>query len=92
MTATTLTGSARNRITTDWQRCFPHLGVRKPMSLLKRNGPLLIGIYLDGTRSNDVYVPLFHVHALMWPSSDMALKLCQRDASANLIRIGRPTV
>lgn len=57
------------------------------MSLLKRNGPLLLGIYLERTRSNDVYLPLFHVHALMWPSSDMTLGLCQGLAYKGMARL-----
>lgn len=73
----TLTRKAKEQITSDWQRLFPHLGVWKPMSLLRRNGPLLVGIWLDRTRSNDRYVPLFHVHNLIRPCANIVLGLCQ---------------
>lgn len=70
-----LTATVKNAITEDWQRAFPTLGVFKPMWLAKRHGPLLLGLVLDRTRSNDVYVPKFHVHNLLAPSRAILLSL-----------------
>jgi hypothetical protein len=70
-----LSASAKKLITSDWAKSFPSLGVYKPMWLLKRHGPLLMGILLERTRSNDVYLPCFHVHNLLVPSSTIALSL-----------------
>jgi hypothetical protein len=75
VTKATLTASTKRRITEDWQACFPNLGVAQPLWLMKRNGPLLIGICLDRTRSNDVYVPAFHVHSLLAPRPAITLTL-----------------
>jgi hypothetical protein len=70
-----LTASAKKEITSDWGKLFPSLGVYKPMWLLKRHGPLLMGIVLDRTRSNEVYLPKFHVHNLLTPSPAILLSL-----------------
>lgn len=75
MTGAVLTATAKRRITDDWSKCFPNLGVAKPMWLMKRNGPILMGVCLDRTRSNDVYVPSFHVHNLLTPSRAVTLSL-----------------
>ena len=70
-----LSASAKKLITSDWSNLFPSLGVYKPMWLLKRHGPLLMGLLLERTRSNDVYLPCFHVHNLLVPSSTITLSL-----------------
>jgi hypothetical protein len=75
MATTPLTAAARKRITEDWKNAFPNLGVYKPMWLMKRNGPLLMGICLDRTRSNDVYIPKFHVHDLISTFPGISLML-----------------
>jgi hypothetical protein len=52
-----------NKITKDWQRELPKLGINRPMSLLRRVGPLLVGVSLErefGSR----YTPTFHVQFL----------------------------
>jgi len=42
-----LTKSAEKQITEDWQREILSLGVYEPRWLLRRVGPLLVGICLD---------------------------------------------
>jgi hypothetical protein len=39
--------------------------IYKPLHLLKRNGPLLTGIYLKPVYGEEHYVPVFHTHSLM---------------------------
>lgn len=70
-----LSTSAKREITNDWARSFPSLGVYKTMWLIKRHGPFLMGVVLDRTRENDVYLPRFHVHNLLAPSPAILLSL-----------------
>ncbi|MDC6167876.1 hypothetical protein [Paucibacter sp. XJ19-41] len=70
-----LSVSTSREITNDWRESFPLLGIYKSMWLLKRHGPLLMGIALDRTRSNDVYLPTFHVHNLLVPAPAILLSL-----------------
>ena len=59
-----LTPTAKRKITEDWNRRFPEMGFYKPLHLLRRVGPLLIGILLERDSTNDCYLPTFHVHNL----------------------------
>lgn len=63
-TRMTLTPPVALQITQDWAREFPGLGIYKPRWLLRRAGPLLVGICLDKGQGGDVYMPCFHVHFL----------------------------
>lgn len=63
-TRMTLTSPVARRITRDWAREFPGLGIYKPRWLLRRAGPLLVGICLDKGAASDAYLPCFHVHFL----------------------------
>ena len=74
----TLTASVKKRITEDWHSYFPELGVYSPMHLLKRHGPLLIGICLDQTSSGDIYRPTFHVDCLCKEFPVVTLTLATR--------------
>jgi len=70
-----LTKATKQRISDGWVREFPSLAVYKPMWLLKRAGPLLIGICLDRDSSNERYIPTFHLHNLLSPSTKITLTL-----------------
>lgn len=59
-----LTRPVEKRITEDWLREIPSLGIYRPRRLLRRAGPLLIGICLERDSGGDVYKPMFHVHCL----------------------------
>jgi len=59
-----LTRSVNRRITNDWRREVPSLGVYRPRHLLRRVGPLLVGICLDRDSGGADYLPHFHVHCL----------------------------
>ena len=74
MTVITLTKALKRTITQDWADCFCGLGVYRPMHLLRRVGPLLMGILLERNSSNRSYMPTFHVH-----------NLCRADSSINLM-------
>lgn len=60
----TLTPAAKKKITADWNTAFTDFGTYKPMHLLRRTGPLLMGVLLEKGASNDFYKPVFHVHNL----------------------------
>jgi len=59
-----LTKASEKQITEDWQREIPILAVYEPRWLLRRVGPLLVGICLDRDSGGDIYKPIFHVHCL----------------------------
>lgn len=61
---TTLTRTAEKRITADWQSELLDMGVHKPMHLLRRVGPMLVGMCLDRSSSGTEYLPKFHTHFL----------------------------
>lgn len=65
----------KKRITIDWQHVFPSLGIYKPMHLLNRIGPLLVGILLEVKSGNESYIPTFHVHCLLQPFPTVSLGL-----------------
>jgi len=75
---TKLTPMLKRKITKDWQTCFPSLSIYKPMQLLKRLGPVLVGICLDRDSMNEGYFPTFHIHFLTQESSGIYLILAQR--------------
>ena len=54
----------KNQITKDWQLELPKLGVYRARCLLRRVGPLLVGVTLLGGSARDHYEPFFHVHFL----------------------------
>lgn len=64
MSWTKLTPAAKKKITSDWNEAYSAFGVYKPLHLLRRVGPLLMGIALEKGASNDFYKPIFHVHNL----------------------------
>lgn len=63
------------RVTEDWCRCFPAMKAYKSMWLLKRNGPLLVGICLEENRDSTTYRIIPHVHNLTRPSTFVSLTL-----------------
>ena len=65
----------KKRVTNDWANLFPALQIWKPTRLLKRHGPLLIGISLDHDRSRKNYTPKAHFHTLCIPFPTMSLGL-----------------
>jgi hypothetical protein len=60
----TLTKSVEKKIIEDWQREIPSLGIYAPRQLLRRVGPLLVGICLERDSGGAKYKPTFHVHCL----------------------------
>jgi hypothetical protein len=62
-----LTKSAKKAIIKDWNSVFPELGTYQDVWLIKRAGPILIGICLDRDSGNDRYRPLIFLHNLCIP-------------------------
>ena len=65
----------QNRITKDWKQELPRLGIHRPRHLLRRVGPLLVGVCLDRDSTNQRYIPTFHVHFLGNEVSSTSLTL-----------------
>jgi len=70
-----LNKSISKQITGDWQREIPGLGVFASLHLLRRVGPLLVGVCLERDSSGEIYQPLFHVHFLGIEAPTVHLKL-----------------
>jgi hypothetical protein len=85
---TTLKANAK-AITADWLAAFPLFDVYKPLWLMRRIGPVLQGIVLDKTRSNDEYIPTSHVHALTRDFPVISLMLGQRADRISVSHHGR---
>jgi len=71
-----MTKSVEKRITEDWQRELPHLAVYRPRHLLRRVGPLLVGVCLDRDSGGEKYKPCFHVHFLGKEFPTVSLTMC----------------
>jgi hypothetical protein len=71
-----LTKSNEKQITVDWQREIPSLGIYAPRHLLRRVGPLLVGVSLDRDSGGEIYKPVFHVHCLGKEFPCVSLTLC----------------
>ncbi|MGE3182975.1 MAG: hypothetical protein AB7N71_15210 [Phycisphaerae bacterium] len=70
-------------ITKDWQNEFPSLGVYKPLRLLRRCGPILVGLCLERASSGDIYKPIFHSHCLLRQFPTISLSLAVQLQAAN---------
>jgi hypothetical protein len=85
---TTLKAEAKV-ITADWSAAFPMFDVYKPLWLMRRIGPVVQGIVLDKTRSNDEYIPTSHVHSLTRDFPVISLMLGQRADRVSVSRHSR---
>ncbi len=72
-----LTKSVERRITSDWHQEFPSLGMHTLRHLLRRVGPLVVGICLERDSSGVQYKPLFHVHSLTKPFPVVSLTMSE---------------
>ena len=54
----TISGATRRRLTADWLSALSQLTVLRPMHFVRRHGPLLMSLVLDGTRTPDYFVPV----------------------------------
>lgn len=70
-------------ITKDWQNEFPGLGVYKPLHLLRRCGPILVGLCLNRSSSGNIYKPTFHSHCLLRQFPTISLSLAVQLKAAN---------
>jgi len=64
-------------ITKDWQLELPKLGIYENRELLRRVGPLLVGVHLARDSAGDNYLPIFHVHFLGNSCTFLSLTLGQ---------------
>jgi hypothetical protein len=86
--AVVLTKANEKEITEDWRKEIPSLGVYAPRHLLRRVGPLLVGMCLDRDSSGEIYKPIFHVHFLGKEAPTVFLTLATQVQSD---RSGGPT-
>ena len=86
---TRLTPSVKNQITRDWNDLFPSLAVYRPMHLLRRVGPVLIGVCLERDSTNEQYRPVAHVHSLcrVFPVVTLSLSSQAHDEKMRLLTI-----
>jgi hypothetical protein len=72
-----LTKSVETKITLDWATELPGLGVYQPRWLIRRVGPLLVGVCLDRDSGGEKYKPCFHAHFLgkNWPYPEPTLTM-----------------
>lgn len=70
-----LTPTIKKQITSDWYEHFAHFTVYKPMWMLRRAGPIVIGVLLERDSSNNKYKPYFHIHILLRPNESITLSL-----------------
>ncbi len=78
-----LTPKIENAITNDWHHELPGLSVYKPRHLLRRVGPLLIGVCLDRDSGGEKYKPCFHCHFLGKDFPVVSLTLCSQLKAAS---------
>lgn len=71
-----MTSRARLQATREWARALPAFQVWRSGRLLRRIGPVLQGVTLDGT--GDRYYPTAHVHALVTDFPVVSLTLAHR--------------
>lgn len=77
-----LTAKVEKLITNDWHSLLPKLSIYKPRHLLRRAGPLLVGVCLDRDSGGDRYKPCFHCHFLGKEFPVVSLTLCSQLRSA----------
>lgn len=65
----------RERIQSDWRSCCPSMRLYKSMSLIKRNGPIIVGLSLREDRGNTSYKVIPYVHNLLRQTSYITLTL-----------------
>lgn len=65
----------KKHVTKDWLVQFPTFQMWKPTRLLRRHGPLLIGICLEYVGDPTVYRPSVHFHNLCLPFPDISLDM-----------------
>jgi len=75
MSCEKITQANKKKITSDWNNLFPSLAIYKPMHLMNRLGPLLVGIILEVKSGKTDYIPTYHVHSLMRPFPAISLTL-----------------
>jgi hypothetical protein len=72
-----LTPAVKRRITRDWARYFPSMTFYKPGWLLRRVGPMVMGICFNRNADGSAYIPRTHVHNLANSSPGISLALAR---------------
>ena len=78
-----LTPALKKQITNDWAQAFPGLGVYKQMHMLRRVGPIVLGICLNRSAAGTTYRPIWHIHLLLKEDSALSLNLAMHYRSKN---------
>lgn len=89
-----LDAKTKRRITTDWVDATIGFQRYRPLHLLKRHGPILVGIYLKPSRDGKEYYPTSHIHNLCIASPALLLSCkfeCSRVAtrSHDMVKVER---
>lgn len=74
-----MTVQDKRRILADWGSVFPEMKPHGSTRLVRRNGPILVGVLLDRESSGESYRPTAHAHCLLsvdgFPSDRITLDL-----------------
>ena len=84
-----LDARSKEAITRDWQKQLPSMGIHRPMKLLRRAGPMLVGVYLQRDSGGTYYVPTTHVHCLIRPSDNITLALRRPLGGSRVVHVSR---
>ncbi|MFP1888897.1 hypothetical protein ACLED0_09975 [Lonsdalea quercina] len=60
-----LTTTEKKSVLDDWKNALNVYEKYKTLYLIKRNGPVLCGVYLKPVYSGEHYVPVFHTHSVL---------------------------
>lgn len=60
-----LTATEKKSILSDWENSLNVYDKYKSLYLIKRNGPVLCGVYLKPVYGGEHYVPVFHTHSML---------------------------
>ena len=67
------TPSEKKRIKKDWNESLPIYSKYKLNCIIKRNDPMVTGVYLHMGGSAEYYTPVFFMHNLMLPNETISL-------------------
>ncbi|GKX60223.1 hypothetical protein [Leminorella grimontii] len=68
-----LSSKEKKEITRDWSALLKCYTLYKPLCFLKKNGPILTGVYLKPIYAGCNYTPQFHLHSLLKPFPTITL-------------------
>ncbi|AOR63392.1 hypothetical protein [Pectobacterium wasabiae] len=81
-----LTTTEKKSIFNDWKNALGVYYKYKTLYLIKRNGPVLCGVYLKPVYGGEHYIPVFHTHSIL--SIFPAVTICTSHSLLNKKGVG----